>query len=76
MKRGFILAKKVLTPAEGEIKALKKKYRKEKTEKLVPVFLAIVIALTSFNAIVYYPNTIVLVVVVPSDKVKVQVSFV
>lgn len=47
MKRGFIMAKKVLTPAEVEIKALKKKYRKEKTEKLVPVFLAIVIAVSA-----------------------------
>lgn len=47
LERGFIMAKKVLTPAEVEIKALKKKYRKEKTEKLVPVFLAIVIAVSA-----------------------------
>ncbi len=41
------MAKKVLTPAEVEIKALKKKYRKEKTEKIIPVFLAIVIAVSA-----------------------------
>lgn len=38
------MAKKVLTPAEIEVKALKKKYRKEKTEKIIPVLLAIAIA--------------------------------
>ena len=47
MKRGFIMAKKVLTPAEVEIKALKKKYRKEKTEKVIPVILAIAIAVSA-----------------------------
>lgn len=41
------MAKKVLTPAEVEIKALKKKYRKEKTEKILPVILAVAIALTA-----------------------------
>ncbi len=41
------MAKKVLTPAEVEIKALKKKYRKEKTEKIIPVFLAIAIAISA-----------------------------
>lgn len=46
-KGDLFLAKKILTPAEIEIKALKKKYRKEKTEKLLPVFLAIVIAVSA-----------------------------
>lgn len=46
-KGDLFMAKKVLTPAEIEIKALKKKYRKEKTEKLLPVFLAIVIAVSA-----------------------------
>lgn len=41
------MAKKVLTPAEAEIKALKKKYRKEKIEKIIPVFLAIAIAVSA-----------------------------
>lgn len=43
-KGDLFMAKKVLTPAEVEIKALKKKYRKEKTEKIIPVLLAIAIA--------------------------------
>ena len=47
LERGFIMAKKVLTPAEVEIKALKKKYRKEKTEKIIPVILAIAIAISA-----------------------------
>ena len=42
-KGDLLMAKKVLTPAEVEIKALKKKYRKEKTEKIIPVILAGVI---------------------------------
>lgn len=46
-KGDLFMAKKVLTPAEVEIKALKKKYRKEKTEKIIPVFLAIVIAVSA-----------------------------
>ena len=41
------MSKKVLTPAEVEIKALKKKYRKEKTEKIIPVILAIAIAVSA-----------------------------
>ncbi len=41
------MAKKVLTPAEVEIKAIKKKYRKEKTEKIIPVVLAIAIAISA-----------------------------
>ena len=47
LERGFIMAKKVLTPTEVEIKALKKKYRKEKTEKIIPVILAIAIAVSA-----------------------------
>ena len=46
-KGDLFMAKKVLTPAEAEIKALKKKYRKEKTEKIIPVILAIAIAVSS-----------------------------
>ena len=46
-KGDLFMAKKVLTPAEVEIKALKKKYRKEKTEKIIPVFLAIAIAISA-----------------------------
>lgn len=41
------MAKKVLTPAEAEIKAIKKKYRKEKTEKIIPVILAVAIAVSA-----------------------------
>lgn len=41
------MAKKVLTPAEVEIKEIKKKYRKEKREKILPVILAVVIALSA-----------------------------
>lgn len=47
LERDLFMAKKVLTPAEVEIKALKKKYRKEKTEKIIPVFLAIAIAISA-----------------------------
>ena len=46
-KGDLFMAKKVLTPAEVEIKALKKKYRKEKTEKIIPVILAIAIAVSA-----------------------------
>lgn len=46
-KGDLLMAKKVLTPAEVEIKALKKKYRKEKTEKIIPVILAVAIAVSA-----------------------------
>lgn len=46
-KGDLFMSKKVLTPAEVEIKALKKKYRKEKTEKIIPVILAIAIAVSA-----------------------------
>ncbi len=46
-KGDLFMAKKVLTPAEVEIKALKKKYRKEKTEKIIPVILAVAIAVSA-----------------------------